>query len=122
VLNNPTTLTDPLGLDSIHPTGCAGAIDFWACVHQNFGGGPSGYNSGGANCIVDGLPTSRSAVLSLLGSGNPGAVSSAGGVTTVNLVGPGIIGSVSDTEFSEEGDVVGMGTTPSTAMCPSVWP
>jgi hypothetical protein len=74
--------------------------------------GPSGYNSGGANCIVDGLPTSCSTVLSLLGSGNPGAVSSAGGVTTVNLVGQGVIGSVSDTQFSDEGDVIGMGTTP----------
>jgi hypothetical protein len=112
VLNNPTTLTDPLGLDSIRPTGCAGAVDFWGCVHNNFGGGPSGLNSGGANCIVDGPATSCSTVLSLLGSGNPGAVSSAGGITTVNLVGPGIIGSVSDTEFSDQGDVVGMGISP----------
>ena len=114
VLNNPTSAVDPLGLDSIHPSGCAGAVDFWGCVHKNFGGGPySGYNNGpGLNCILDGLPTSCGTVLSLFNVGNPGAVSSAGGLTTINLVGQGVVGSVSDVTATEEGDVVGMGISP----------
>jgi hypothetical protein len=86
-LNNPTTLTDPLGLDSC--TIANGCKDPHVVSHEP-GLGSGGF---GGSCYIDGLPAFCNAAYALLTAGSGGTtVSSVGGFLTFQVpIPPGAV-------------------------------